>query len=195
MRKGLEREANKTPSTHHNNTHTRPPRTERPVAKVTFTYPRAGAYQLIMSSRAVTVCHTSHGVLRPTHHHHHHPSPAPANNGFIVGKHNNHLARHQLRHHRHHHRLCGGGGGGGGSNKRQCPTTASASSSPSTTTSSSSFSTPASSNDQQGDLARWVVNAGGDIAAVRVGEGPRGRGLFAARPIAKVGRVQVDELV
>ena len=30
-----------------------------------------------------------------------------------------------------------------------------------------------------------MVDAGGDIAAVRVGEGPRGRGLFAARPIAK----------
>ena len=34
-------------------------------------------------------------------------------------------------------------------------------------------------------LGRWVTARGGDVSALRVGHGPRGRGLFAARDIAE----------
>lgn len=36
------------------------------------------------------------------------------------------------------------------------------------------------------DLRVWVESQGGDVTAVRVGDGDRGRGLFAARAISKV---------
>ena len=46
-------------------------------------------------------------------------------------------------------------------------------------------SVAASMTASPAELAEWVTANGGDVSAVRVGEGERGRGLFAARDVAE----------